>query len=186
MEECINKPICVFGIAANQNGLQIAEEMLNWLTPVYEVYQVLHDGTKYEYPALKKAQELSIEIKKPVLYLHTRGAFNIHKTTKPTHRMWKEQFSNNMQKYFEAVNTEIPTVACPFTGTKKITWYNGFVANWQAWSSVSIEETQDRMVFERLFCNTNVNVIGILANGNDHDQEDSVGIARKYLFNNYK
>ena len=185
MEKCINKPICVLGIVNNEKGLLIAKEMLEWLTPIYNVYQVIHDGSKYEYPALKKVQELCLETKCPILYLHTRGAFNTHKTTKPTHKMWKDQFGSNIQKYFNTVNTDIPTVACPFTGTKKITWYNGFVTNWQAMNNISIVETKDRMIFERLFCNTDINVIGILTNGNDNDQEDSVKIARKYLFNNY-
>lgn len=187
MEKCINKPACVLGIVNNTAGLQISEQMIQWLEPIYNIIKVYHDGDKYEYPALKKVQEIVIETKSPVLYLHTRGAFNIHKTTKPTHKMWKDQFGYNWNKYFELVNTDIPTVACPFTGNKKITWYNGFVANYGAMKNIpTIEMFKDRMKYERLFTDTNVEVIGVLTNSNDNDKEDSVIAAREYLFKNYK
>jgi len=42
------KPLCVIGIVNNERGLKIAEEMLDWLNPIYEVHKVYHDGSKFE------------------------------------------------------------------------------------------------------------------------------------------
>lgn len=179
--------ICVLGIVDSERGRAIAKDMLAWLEPKYEVIQVLHDGTRFEEPALVEAQTTSLIRQEPVLYLHTRGAYNVHKTTAPTHRMWRDQFgTEKTDRYFRLIDSTHPIVACPFTGSKGVTWYNGFVANPSAWKIVQIPAPSERMQYERLFVNSGIDVIGLLTNMPDNEQEDSVHAARLYLFSHYK
>ena len=179
---------CVLGILDTIKGHHIAEKMLEWLEPQYEVMTVTHDGSMFEWPALSRAQQWSLEIGKPVLYLHTRGAVNIHFTTEATHRMWREQFGQYGDRYFNIVENLSPVVACPFTGDKQITWYNGFVANPAAWRNVIIPSPNEaeRHAYERMFCGTKVEVVGILSKTQDNDKEDSVIAARDILMKRYK
>ena len=58
------KPLCVFGVLENNNGLQIEKEMLKWLIPNYNLYI---PGKLYEYPALRFAQWL---IKKKIKIIY--------------------------------------------------------------------------------------------------------------------
>ena len=173
------KPLCVFGVVDNEAGHAIEEEMLQWLLRNYNVIEVLHDGTKFEYPALSYMQKLCKETGKPCLYIHTRGAFHRWNTTKPTHRMWRHEFGSRRADYFGVVSTAGPTVACPFTGNEDHTWYNGFVANAQAMEAIGeLHLFTDRMFYEHMFRNKGVQVIGLLVNcKNDNGLRD----ARQYL-----
>lgn len=178
--------LCVLGAVDSEKGREIACRMMAYLIPHYDLYIIWHDGSHFEQPALRYAQELSRNTGEAVLYLHTRGAFNTHKTTEPTHRMWEHEFGKEGEKYFRMVHTDQPTVACPFTGEKKITWYNGFVANASAMTTLpDIEPSSDRQIYERLFCNTDITVLGKLAVGEDGQKENSVITARAYLHNHY-
>ena len=157
------KQLCVFGIVKNDKGNKIASEMMNWLLPLYDVMAVYHDGSMFEYPALRKMQEICIKEQRPCLYLHTKGAFNTHTDTNMVRAMWKYEFTERKDLYFELVNRPWATVACPFTCSDKTTWFNGFVANWQAMATLpKIEPNANRKKFERLFRGTDVNVIGVL------------------------
>jgi len=94
---CDNKHLCVFGVLKTAEGLKIKEEMLEWLNPLYNVLCIEQDppGTMFEYPAIKYALKLSIEMNEPVLYIHTKGAAN-KKTWYQTgvRNIWKNEFSN--------------------------------------------------------------------------------------------
>ena len=63
------KPLCVFGVLENNNGLQIEKEMLKWLILNYNLYIVYqkNPGKLYEYPALRFAQWL---IKKKIKIIY--------------------------------------------------------------------------------------------------------------------
>jgi hypothetical protein len=50
-----------------EKGLLIANEMRQWLCNVYDVHEVVHDGSLYELPALLEAQRISRETGEPVL-----------------------------------------------------------------------------------------------------------------------
>lgn len=180
---CDPKPLCVLGVLDTPKGNEIKDKMLEWLRPIYEVCVVYHDGTAFEYPALRFMQSLLMRENRPCLYIHTRGAVNRWNTTDATHRMWREQFGTNFGTYFSLVNVDYPAVACPFSGSDKKTWYNGFVANQKAMAEIgTITPHEDRMYFENMFANTAVNVKGVLVDygtGNPNT-------ARQYLLEHYK
>lgn len=178
----MDKPLCVFGILDNERGRTIAIKMRRWLRPVYEVHEILHDGTRYEYPALKYMQDLCKKTGRPCLYVHTRGAVNVWNTTEATHKMWREQFGIQWQKYFTLAEAEFPLVVAPFVDEDKETRYNGFVANAAAMAAIpEIKPNPDRMVYEKLFANSTVPVVGLLI----HSPENNIGAIRQYLFRNY-
>lgn len=181
-------PFCVFGVADNEKGRIIEQEMRAWLEPNYNLIEIWHDGSLFEQPALRYMQDLCKETGKPCLYLHSRGAYNFHpSTTLRTRRMWRGEYRRNRDKYFDIVKTAAPTVACPFTGSEKYTWYNGFVANAAAMSAIPpIEPNEDRMVFERLFKGSDVNVVATFVNVEDGEDLNSLKAARKYLMSCYK
>lgn len=156
-------PLCVLGVVCNDRGLEIEKEMRAWLEPHFRLYEVLHDGTRYEQPALRYMQALCVEEQEPCLYLHTKGAFNHHSDTESVRKMWQREFTERIRLYFDLVNRPFASVACPFTGSDKTTWFNGFVANEQAMADIPpIEPNENRKVFERLFRGTDVNVIGVI------------------------
>lgn len=181
-------PYCVLGVADTEAGRCIEDEMRAWLEPRYRLIEIWHDGSLFEQPALRYMQDLCKETGEPCLYLHTRGAYNFHpSTTLRTRRMWRAQFGKERDKYFGLVNVPEPTAACPFTGSEKYTWYNGFVANAEAMRSIpAIEPSEDRMTFERIFRGSEVNVIGVFLNVPDKDNLESLNAARAYLKANYK
>ena len=90
-----NKIVCVFGIYVTNYGLQIADSMLNWLLPEYDVYCVyqLYPGELYEYPALRFAQWLSLKYNISIIfYLHTKGAANRIYYNSKVRIFWKIEF----------------------------------------------------------------------------------------------
>ena len=178
-----DKPFCVCGCANNEAGQRIAYEMEEWLLPHYHLIQVWHDGSQFEYPALAFMQDLCKKTGKPCLYVHTRGAYNRWKTTKPTHRMWQHEFGELAELYARIVHTPEPVAACPFTGEGKETFYNGFMANAAAMAAIpDIQPNTDRMVFEYIFRGSPVKVYGTIFNDVGYD---TLGKARNYLYANY-
>ena len=176
------RPICVFGIMDNDKGRMIADEMRKWLRDVYDVREVLHDGSLFEYPALKLAHDLSIEYDEPVLYIHTRGAVNTYPYTIPTRRCWADQFGKQWKKYFTIAKTDVPRVVCPFVDYDRETRYNGFVANTAAWRLIDLKPSKDRFDFERLWIDKpDCEVLGLLV----HSDEWAIKEIRKYLLTNY-
>lgn len=159
------KPLCVLGIVDNEKGKEIAREMLSWLREYYEVECVYHDGSKFEQPALRRMQELCIEKKRPCLYLHTKGAYNRSALSSNVREMWRHEFTFNQALYFALVSKPYSAVACPFAGSDKTTWYNGFVANWQAMAEIPpIMPSENRKKYERLFRGSKVQVFGTIRN----------------------
>lgn len=70
-------------------------KLLKWVQLKYHTWIVYQDypGSLYEYPALKVAQEISLSSKKPVLYLHTKGAFNDNPSQYIVRALWWQTFS---------------------------------------------------------------------------------------------
>ena len=178
----IKKPLCVFGVVDNQQGHEIEREMLPWLTEHYNVIEVLHDGKQFELPALLEAKRTSLCYEKPVLYIHSRGAFNVWRTTLPTRRMWQEEFGNQWQKYQQLVDDKRPTIACPFADCAGEHRYNGFIANKAAWEMAELNPSDDRMVYERIWAGKEVRLIGTLI----QSEVNNIKKIRKYLYRNFE
>lgn len=176
-----DKPICVLGILNTQRGVQIATSMEEWLCPIYQVYEVLHDGSQFELPALLRAKELALETKRPVLYIHTRGAVNEYWTTPKTHTMWRHEFGAQWRKYQMIAAQYYPTVVAPMVDNKR-TRYNGFVANASAWERIDLHPVEDRHVYEDLWSEDELtSVIGTLI----HKERFALQEIHNYLKRNY-
>lgn len=176
------KPICVLGTLYNEKGEKIAKAMRAWLDPIYDVNEILHDGSEFEFPALYWARKRALETGRPVLYLHTRGAVNVWRTTAPTHAMWREEFGVQWRKYQQLVDDPRPTIACPFADANGEHRYNGFVANAAAWALADLQPSDDRMVYEHIWRGKDVRLIGTLIQSDVND----VKKIRKYLYRNYE
>lgn len=181
------KYLCVLGSLITEEGKKIKMEMLKWLEPFYDVLCIDQDppGKLFEYPAIKCALKLAIDMNQPVLYIHTKGAgnpipsyannkrmmnprFNVPKTAKPEdcqkviRYMWKHEFTGERLKtYIEEVNVEKPTVCCPYTGPEKFTWWNAWIINPSAAKIIinKLKQTDYRWYYERIFNNENSIVV---------------------------
>lgn len=181
--------LCVLGVLKTAEGLKIKKEMLDWLSKYHDVICVEQEppGVLFEYPAIKKVIDLAIEKNEPVLYIHTKGAANkvvpgyekhdmekkCSKMPKNTdnsdsqvifRKMWKKEFTDNIQKYLDAVDTDKPTVSCPYTGKEKVTWKNAWVINPAAAKELkkTFHIDKNRFYYERMFTGTDIDVIGII------------------------
>lgn len=190
--------LAILGVLKNKVGLEIKNEMLSWLRKEYNVFCCEQEppGLQFEYPAIKCALKLAIEMNETVLYLHTKGSgntippnyknfmmhesVNFPKDAKPedcqrvVRMMWAKEFTGeNVKKYLNVLNTDEPTVACPLTGKEKITWQNGWIINPAGAKELlkTFHFDTNRYYYEWMFNNTNVNVIGILGNNfNAYDE----------------
>lgn len=164
--ESIMKNLCVFGCLLSNNGKKIKEQMLSWLKTEYNVFCVDQNppGNLFEYPAIKYAIKLSIDMNEPVLYLHTKGAAHDTDLNKKVRKIWFNEFIKNKNSYFNNdINNEIIT---PFTGlTRKRTWFNGFVIYPSAALKLNktLLQTEDRYYYERLcWYNSDIVLKGII------------------------
>lgn len=185
------KNLCVLGVLLTKEGKKIKQEMLNWLNPEYNVMCIEQEppGKQFEYPAIKYAAKLAVDINKPVLYIHTKGAanpipnwavrmmnkdFNVPSTAKPEdcqkviRNLWKNEFTGErVKEYFKKCNTNNPTVCCPYTGKEKWTWWNAWIINPTAAEFLlkNLKQTDYRWYYERVFSNIKeINVIGMRMN----------------------
>lgn len=181
-----DRPTCVFGAVDTPNGRAIADEMLAWITPVYNTHVIWHDGRMFEYHALRYAQELAMREDIPVLYLHTKGACNKPERSARIRKMWRDYFSEwNRIPIFAGIYSEKnPAVICPFTGPDRIHRYNGFVANAAAWKAIPlIQPNENRMVFEHLWRYApEVEMVGTIYND---ITSENLGKVHEYLRKNY-
>lgn len=171
--------LCVLGVLKTELGIQIRDEMLEWLLKYYHVILCEQEppGILFEWPALFCAQDISIRYNIPVLYLHTKGAANPNQRYSQVNvrTLWADEFGQKRDDYMRAVNTDTPTIACPIIGTQlKITWWNGFIANPNAFKSISLNEpSPNRYIYECLWQYSDVNVYGgITSSYNKHDGTD--------------
>lgn len=177
VEKYTNTPIlCILGVLANDRGIEIKHEMLRWITSKYDCISVHQDypGKLFEYPALSFAQYASIRFNKPVLYVHTKGAFHATNVCKQhlVRKLWYREFILHYQWYLDIIKHNKKVVACPFIGDKAhTTWTNGFIATPDAWMSIPVvPKLKDRLPYEHLFRDANINAFGrILNNVNSYD-----------------
>lgn len=183
---------CVLGVLETPHGTAIKEEMLDWLTQQFNVVvcSQVPPGALYEFPAIKTATELSIKYNKNVLYIHSKGAgnkipgnfktammapgINYPQSATPedcqriVRLMWKKEFSEpRLNAYLSELDTNTPTVVCPFTGPERITWQNGWFMNPAAAKILSkfLHISSDRYYYEQVFMHLkDIVVKGMLLN----------------------
>lgn len=151
--------ICVLGVLANERGLAIKQELLSWITNKYDCIAVHQEppGRLFEYPALWIAQQTALSMKKPVLYLHTKGAANPNNVynQEKVRQLWRCEFDFHYDDYIRLLQSNDRVVACPFTGTRlHSTWMNGFVATPNAWKvakNIVPPKFGDRYPYEHCF-----------------------------------
>lgn len=166
-----DKPFCVLGSMQTELGKAIEEELLAWLTPRFNVYLVRHDGRAFEYTAIKLLKDVMSRQDKPCFYLHTKGAFYTRKVSHRVRNMWRFEFGDQAEKYLQAVKGDTPKVACPYTGSDKVTWYNGWCANAAAIRSMNLIKTDDRFFYEYMLFK-NAEVIGLRMNNINSPKEE--------------
>lgn len=162
------KRLCVLGVLKTSLGIKIKEEMLKWLTPLYDVTTLEVDppnNVEFEYPFLKKVCEVSIENKQSVLYLHTKGAACDNPTQPLVRKLWQYEFVNVHNLYFDTASKFVEAVAvAPFTSlTNSICWFNGFVLNYTAAEHINdnLKIVKDRYWYEqKMMKESGVNCIG--------------------------
>ena len=185
------KQLAVLGVLLTDEGKRIKQEMLNWLNPEFNVMCIEQNppGKLFEYPAIKYAAKLAIDLNEPVLYIHTKGAankipgyykrmmnknFNVPPTAKPEdcqkviRDLWKNEFTGErLKEYISKCNTNKPTVCCPYTGKQKWTWWNAWIINPSAAKILlkNLKQTDYRWYYERVFADIKeINVIGMRMN----------------------
>ena len=146
--------ICLLNILNTESGNRIANDMLSWLKPLYNVIEFRHDGSKFEGPGIEHACQLCISQNEPCLYLHTKGAFYstpnfTDKSLIPTlmgkhhipidqwqsivRNLWKHEFTSSRRHLYETAHSQlssIPLVTAPYVCIRNgTTWYNGFIMN---------------------------------------------------------
>lgn len=205
--------IGVIGCLLTECGIAIKQEMLSALN-MHTLFPVDQEppGIYAEYPALFYAIKLAIDTKLPVLYVHTKGAYNqIPKVpTVPgrksifdfmppgaqpidwqatVRKMWYHEFTTNISSYLRLVDTDNPTVACPYAGPGKATWQNGFIMNSAAANELYkiFHYTNNRWWYEVMFNDTpHVQVIGVLMNHIANPLDDTRFDMYKSIWSFYK
>ena len=84
-------------------------------------------GTMYEYPAIKYALKMAVELDEPVLYIHTKGAADPYKMRyqSSAKKIWEHEFgTEKVIQNFKLVDTKVPTIACPVIGPNNETWFS--------------------------------------------------------------
>ena len=147
--------ICILGVLANEKGLKIADSMLQWLLPKYDVYCVYqkYPGILYEYPALRFAQWFSLLFNiSVVLYVHTKGAFNQNSGQAEIRTIWRHEFTNPRKNiYIQLLEKNIFDIALPFRADI-CTWFNGMFISKRAFNLTNtIQYESNRFHYESLF-----------------------------------
>lgn len=164
---------CVMGVLKTAAGIRIKEKITNYLEPRFKIFYVEQDppGRMFEYPGIMFALQLAIDINKPTLYIHTKGAADPHHMwyQTPVKKLWEYEFgTDKVLRTYQRVCTDIPTVICPIAGSEKQTWWNGMIINSAA--AKEIQKTfhfdRDRYYYEFSMCNIpTVNVISSAIDG---------------------
>lgn len=126
--------LAVMGVLKTKKGLIIKDKISNYLKERFNILYIEQEppGTLYEYPAIKYALKLAIEMNEPVLYIHTKGAADPYNMwyQKPVKKLWELEFgTSKVEESYKKVCCEEPTIICPIAGTNNQTWWNGMIIN---------------------------------------------------------
>ena len=188
----IDKMFCVLGVLKSCKGIQLQKDMVKWLSTKYNVISIIQEypGELFEYPAINYAKQFSSINNCNILYLHTKGAYNSNILQNMIINLWEDEFINHYDDYLKILNTDKNVIACPFTGTKKWTWFNGFYISSNAGKNMKdITIMKDRYGYETLFqTQTNIQVIGRIYNNVDNfnnPNNKNKLLMREYIINNF-
>lgn len=122
------------GVLKTQKGLFIKERITKYLKPRFKILYIEQDppGVLFEYPGIKYALKLAIDMRQPVLYIHTKGAADPHHMwyQTPVKKLWEQEFgTEKVENSYKKVCCDEPTIICPIAGDKKQTWWNGMIIN---------------------------------------------------------
>ena len=172
--------LCVMGVLKTKKGLVIKEKISNYLKKNFEILYIEQDppGILFEYPAIKYAIKLAIEMNEPVLYIHTKGAADPWKAwyQTPVKKLWEREFgTDKVLATYDKVCCDEPTIICPIAGDEKQTWWNGFILNPAAAKELlkTFHFDENRYYYEYNMCNVpSINVISSAVDGT-HSEEDT-------------
>ena len=176
--------VCIFGILANEKGIEIANSMIEWLLPEYDIYCVYqkYPGKLFEFPALRFAQWLSLKLNITIiLYIHTKGAFHQNDYQSRIRKLWKYEFTSPRKNiYIKLIENNLTDISLPFR-IGRYTWFNGMFISYRAFkliNTIKYNKT-NRWYYESLFKNHNIRLKGIL---NDNIRPDHIRYEQdKYL-----
>lgn len=126
--------LAVMGVLKTERGLLIKDRISNYLNPRFDILYIEQDppGRLFEYPGIKYALKLAIEMDEPVLYIHTKGAADPHHMwyQTPVKKLWEHEFGTaKVEASYKKVCCKEPYVICPIAGNEKQTWWNGMIIN---------------------------------------------------------
>ena len=126
--------LAVMGVLKTEKGLIIKEKISNYLKPRFDILYIEQEppGVLFEYPAIKYALKLAIEMNEPVLYIHTKGAADpLHTWYQiPVKKLWEQEFGTaKVEESYKKVCVNEPTIICPIAGSDNQTWWNGMIIN---------------------------------------------------------
>ena len=185
--------LAVLGCLMNEAGKKIKAEMLEKLKE-HNIFCVEQEppGKLFEYPGIKCAAKMAIDMNEPILYIHTKGAGNLvpkylyyklpnvsiaddmpegakpEDWQKSVRKFWYNEYTGERLKdYLKELEMDVPCVVCPFTGTDKATWQNAFIINPLAGKEIikNLKITTHRDYYEHIFEEMpNVKVKGLIYN----------------------
>lgn len=168
------------GVLRTAKGLIIKEKITKYLKPRFDIFYVEQEppGVLFEYPAIKYAIKLAIEMNEPILYIHTKGAadpFHMWYQT-PVKKLWEQEFgTDKVLENYKKVCCDEPTIICPIAGTGNQTWWNGFIMNPAAANLLTktFHFDRNRYYYEYDMCNVQgMRVISSAVEGN-HSEDDT-------------
>lgn len=184
--------LSVMGVLKTAKGLIIKERLTKYLKPRFDILYIEQEppGKLYEYPAIKYALKLAIEMDEPVLYIHTKGASDPHHMwyQTPVKKLWEQEFgTKKVEDSYKKVCCAEPTIICPIAGTHNETWWNGMIINPSAAKLIlptlktpnvltdRVVSPNSRWYYEEFMCRIpNLKVISSAVNGNRNERETNI------------
>ena len=138
--------------------MEIANSMLKWLIPEYNIYCVYQKfpGLLYEYPALRFAQWFSLMFNISILlYVHTKGAVNHNPGQAKVRALWRHEFTSPRKEiYIQLLEKNLFDISVPYRSGAS-TWFNGMFISKRAFNLINTITKKKRFYYEGLFRSSN-------------------------------
>lgn len=174
--------LAVMGVLKTEKGMIIKDRISNYLKLRFDILYIEQDppGKLFEYPAIKYALKMAIEMNEPVLYIHTKGAADPHHTwyQTPVKKLWEYEFgTKKVEESYKRVCCDEPLVICPIAGTANQTWWNGMIINPAAAKLImkTFHYDKNRFYYEYEMCNVpGVKVISSAVKENYSEKDTNI------------